>query len=108
MSNAMKRGEQAVLGSVEVGGAGAEQAQLGAAVGEQLGLLAGVGDVEGLDAVDAERVEAVDAGEHFLGVLDVPEGVRPDGDAAGLVDRLDGLRDGGRLAQAEGGRPSIR
>ena len=41
--------------------------------------------------------------EHFVGVGDVPEGVRPDGDAAGVVDRLDGLGDGGRLAQAEGG-----
>ena len=100
----MKLRELAVVGSVEVGGAGGEQAEGGAALGEQLGLLARVGDVEGLDAVDAERVEAVDAGEHFVGVGDVPEGVRPHGDAAGLVDGVDGLGDGGRLAQAEGGR----
>ena len=95
-------GEQAVLGPVEVGGAGAEQAERGAALGQQLGLLAGVGHVEGLHPVDAERAEALDAREHLVGIGDVPEGVRPDGDAAGVVDRLDGLRDGGRLAQAEG------
>ena len=38
----------------------------------------------------------------FGGVRDVPEGVRPHGDAAGVVDRPHGLGDGGRLAQAEG------
>ncbi len=95
--------ELTVLRSVEVGGAGGEQAQLGAAVGEQLGVLACVGDVEGLDAVDPERVEALDRGQHFPWIGDVPERVRPDGDAAGVVDRLDGLGDGGRLAQAKGG-----
>ena len=98
------RREQAVVGAVEVGGAGAEQAERCAARGDQLGLLARVGDVEGLDAVDAERVEAVDRREHFVGVGEVPERVRPHGDAAGVVDRLDRLGDGGRLAQAEGGR----
>ena len=61
-----------------------------------------MGDVEGLHAVHPERGEAVDRGEHVGGVGDVPEGMRPDREAAGVVDRLQGLGDGGRLAQAKG------
>ena len=95
--------EQAVVGAVEVGGAGAEQTELRAARGQQLGLLARVGDVEGLHAVDPERAEALDARSTSSESRDVPEGVRPDGHAAGGVDRLDRLRDGRRLAQAKRG-----
>ena len=40
--------------------------------------------------------------EHFVGVGDVPEGVRPDRDAAGVVDRLDRPRR--RWASRAGGR----
>ena len=49
-----------------------------------LRLLARVRDVEGLDAVEAERGEAVDRADDVLGRVDVPERVRPDGDAAGV------------------------
>src|SRR5207302_8392554 len=65
----------------------------------------GVRHVERLDAVDSERAEAVDRVEHLAVVGDVPEGVSPDRDAAGVVDRLDGLGDGRRLTQAERGAP---
>ena len=76
--------------------------------GQQLGLLASVGHVERLDPVDPKRAEAVDHGEHLLGVLHVPEGVRPDRHAAGRMDRLDCLGDGGRERSANAGRPSIK
>src|SRR5581483_12281286 len=45
--------EGVVLGTVVIGGAGAEDLQLGAPLDEQLGLLARMGDVEGLHAVEA-------------------------------------------------------
>ena len=76
-----------------------QQPELRAAVRQQLGLLARVRDVEGLDAVDFQRAEALDAGQHLAGALDVPEGVRPDGDAAGCVDGRTAAVHGGRLAQ---------
>ena len=76
-------------GAVEVGRAGGEQAELGAARGDRPGLRGVVGRVEGLDAVEAEPGEALDVPSYVVGVLDVPERVRPDGHAAGLVDDRD-------------------
>ena len=67
------------------------------------GLLGVVGRVEGLDAVEPERREAVDGLEHGLARVDVPERMGPDGDAAGLVDERDGLGHG-RLGPPPVGR----
>lgn len=53
-------GELTVVRPVEVGGAGGEEGEVVAVGGEEVGLVLGVGDVEGLDAVDPEGVEAVD------------------------------------------------
>jgi hypothetical protein len=83
--------------------AGAEQPELVTARRQQARLRLCVCDVERLHSVGAERTEAIDAREHFAVVLDVPERVRPDGDAARLVDRGDRLGDRRRLAQAKRG-----
>jgi hypothetical protein len=96
--------EERMGGAVEVGRARGEQAELGAAVGDRRRLLGVVGGVERLDAVDAETGEALDVLHHAGGIADVPEGVRPDGDAAGLVHDLDRLRHRRRGAPPERGR----
>jgi hypothetical protein len=93
--------EERMSGAVEVGRAGGEQAELGAALGDRRRLLCVVGGVEGLDAVEPEVGEAIDACDDRLRVVDVPERVRPDGDAAGLVYHLDRLRDRRRGAATE-------
>jgi hypothetical protein len=93
--------EQRVGGAVKVGRTGCEQAQLGAALGDQRGLRGVMGRIEGLDAVEAERGVALDPVDDVVGVGDVPERVRPDGHAAGVVHDVDGLRDGRRGAWAE-------
>jgi hypothetical protein len=63
-----------------------------------------VRDVEGLDAVEAHGDEPLD-GVEDLGVgVEVPERVRPHGDPARGVDRLDRLGDRRRRAAAEGRR----
>jgi hypothetical protein len=96
--------EERVGGAVEVGRAGGEQAELGAARGDRRRLLGAVRRIERLDAVEPERREAVDAlGDHG-GVVDVPERVRPDGDATGLVHDVDRLGHLGGGAPAERGR----
>ena len=46
--------------------------------------------------------------EHFRGVLDVPERVRPDRHAAGVVDRLDASPTVGVSRRRNAGLPSIR
>jgi hypothetical protein len=94
-----------VLRAVEVGRARGEQAQLAAPFGDEPGLSLIVGDVEGLDPVEAERGEAVDRVEHLGVVVEVPEGMRPDGDPAGVVDDLDRLGHGRGRAAAVPGRP---
>ncbi len=97
--------EQPMLRSVVVGRARLEQAQLVAPLRQQLRLLRRVGDVEALDAVEPVLPEQVDRLEHLGVAVEVPVGMRPDGDAAGLVDPLDRLdhrrvraREVGRLA----------
>jgi hypothetical protein len=96
--------EARVVGAVEVGRAGREQAVVGAALGDDARADGVVRRVEGLDAVDPELDEAVDRVDDGLGMGHVPERVRPDGDAAGVVDRLDGLGDGRGGPVAVGGR----
>jgi hypothetical protein len=96
--------EPRMCGAVEVGRAGGEEAELGAAVGDRRRLLRVVGGVERLDAVEAEGGEALDVLDHRGGVIDVPERVRPDGDAAGLVHDLDRLGHRRRGAPPERGR----
>ena len=83
--------EDRVGGAVEVGRARGEEVALGAAGGDQPGVLGVMGRVEGLDAVQAERREAVDGVEHLIGPVEIPERMGPDGDPAGLVDQRDGL-----------------
>jgi hypothetical protein len=95
--------EDRVGGAVEVGRPGGQQATLGAARGDERGVLGVVGRVEGLDAVEPERREAVDGLEHRLGRVEVPERMGPHGDAPGLVDERDGLRDGGHGPSPVGG-----
>lgn len=85
--------EDRVGGAVEVGRARGQEVALGAARGDEGGVLGVVGRVEGLDAVEPERREAVDGVEHLAGRVEVPERMGPDRDAAGLVDERDGLRD---------------
>jgi hypothetical protein len=97
--------EARVGGTVEVSRAGRQQVALGAGLDDDARADGVVGRVEGLDAVEAELGEAVDRVEDRLGVADVPERVRPHGDAAGLVDDRDRLGHGRRRARAEGGRP---
>jgi hypothetical protein len=94
--------EERVGGAVEVGRAGREESALRAVLRDLLRSLRIVRRVEGLDAVEPLRCEAVDGGEHGRGVVDVPEGVRPDRDALGLVDDGDGLSDRGRRASSVG------
>ena len=94
--------ELGVVGPVEVGRARGEQAERGAALGEQPRLLGVVGDVEGLHAVDSQRAEALDGVERLAGLGEVPEGMRPDGQAAGFVYGRHRLLHGGDLAQAIG------
>jgi hypothetical protein len=96
--------EQRMGGAVEVGRARGQQPELGAAVGDRRRLLRVVGGVERLDAVDAEVGEPLDVLDHRGGIGDVPERVRPDRDAAGLVHDLDRLRDRRRGAPTERGR----
>ncbi len=86
--------EEGVGGAVEVGRARREQAALRAALRDERGLLRVVGRVEGLDAVEARRLEPIDGVQDGRRVLDVPERMRPDGDAAGLVHERDRLGDG--------------
>ena len=107
--------EDRVVRPVEVGRAGGQEAALGAVRGDEAGLLGVVGRVEGLDAVEPERREAVDGLEHGLARVDVPERMGPDGDAAGLVDERDGLGHGrlgpppiGRRARDEIGLEQLR
>ena len=88
---------------MEVGRAGGQEVALGAARGDERGLLGVVGRVEGLDAVEPERREAVDGLEHRLGRIHVPERMGPNGHAAGLVDEGDGLGHG-RLGPPPVGR----
>ena len=67
-----------------------------------LGLLGGVRRVEGLDPVEPDVAdEALDQVANLLGVLHVPVGMGDDGDAAGVVDQLDGLLGGRPLARDE-------
>jgi hypothetical protein len=93
--------EERVGRAVEVGRAGGQQAELAAAVGDRRRLLRVVGGVEGLDAVEPHLGEAIDVLDHRRAIADVPERVRPDGDAAGLVHDLDRLRHRRRGAAAE-------
>ena len=97
--------EDRVVGTVEVSRAGGQEVALGAVRGDEPCLLGVVGRVEGLDAVEPERRETVDGLEHGRARLDVPEGMGPDGDAAGLVDERDGLGHG-RLGPPPVGRSS--
>ena len=67
----------------------------------ELGLLARVGDVEALDAIDARRPRKRSiVASTSPAVRDVPERMRPHRDAAGVVDRVDRLRD--RSASSRG------
>ena len=66
--------EQAVIQPVVVGGAGAQKAEVGAAVGQRERLLLGVRRVEDLNAIEPGGAVAVDGGQHVGLVLDVPEG----------------------------------
>ena len=59
--------EDRVGGAVEVGRARGEEVALGAAGGDERGVLGVMGRVEGLDAVEPERREAVDGVEHLVG-----------------------------------------
>jgi len=92
-----------VVGAVVVGGAGAQQAQLVAAVGHQLGLLTGMGGVEAFDAVEPPGVETVDRLEDLVWILDVPERMGPDRHASGVVDDPDRLLHGRLGPGAEAG-----
>jgi hypothetical protein len=96
--------EDRVVGPVEVGRARGEEVQLGAALDDHARADGVVGRVERLDPVEPDLDEAVDRVEHGLGVGHVPERVRPDGGAAGVVDDRDGLGDGRRRPAAIGGR----
>ena len=98
--------------AVEVRGAGAEQSELRAAVGQQLGLLARCGWRRSTRRRRAPaRGSDRSSSSTASGVLDVPERVRPHGDAAGVVDRLDrlarptGPRAAGRPGGPRSGRP---
>jgi hypothetical protein len=84
--------EQRMGGTVEVGRAGGEQAEVRAVLGDRRRLVHVVGGVEGLDAVEAELGEAVDPLDDRGDVGDVPERVGPHRDSAGLVHDLDRLR----------------
>jgi len=84
--------EARVLGPVEVARSRGQESEALAVLDDQPGLLGRVGHVERLDAVEAGRVEAVDRVDDEVVVVDVPEWMRPDGQAAGLVDELDGAR----------------
>ena len=92
-----------MLGAVEVGRPRRQQAVLVGEVRQQQRLLAVVRDVEGLDAVEARRGEAREPPQDVVVAREVPERVRPDRDAAGVVDRGDRLRDGRGRAPAVGG-----
>jgi hypothetical protein len=96
--------EERMGGAVEVGRARGEQAELGAACRDPRRLLGAVGGIERLDAVEAERGEVLDPLGDDGGIVDVPERVRPDGDAAGLVHDLDRLGHVRRRAPTERGR----
>ena len=95
--------EQRVGWAMEVGRAGGEEAELGAAVGDRRRLLRVMRRIERLDAVDAQGGEALDVLDHRGGIVDVPERVRPDGHAARLVHDLDRFRHRRRGAPAERG-----
>src|SRR6185436_18272247 len=95
--------EQPMLRPVVVGRAGLQQSELVAALGEQLCLLGVVGDVEALDAVEPVLAEQVDRLQHLGVGVEVPVGVGPDRDAAGVVDPLDRLDHGRVRAREVGG-----
>jgi hypothetical protein len=61
--------------------------------------------VEGLDAVEPGVGEGVQRGQRLVHLVEVPERMRPDGDAAGRVYDLDRLRDGRPAAGDVGLRP---
>ncbi len=88
-----ERVEALVQRAVEVGAAGRAQPQLGGELDEQRRLRAAVRDVEGLDAVHARGGEARQRQADVLVGVDVPVGVRPDGQAARRVDHRDRLVD---------------
>jgi hypothetical protein len=96
--------EPRVVGAVEVGRAGGQQAELGTALDDQARADGVVGRIEGLDPVEPDLHEAVDAVQDGIGVRFVPERVRPDRDPAGVVDDLDRFRDRRRRPRAEGRR----
>jgi hypothetical protein len=96
--------EPRVVGAVEIRRAGRQQAALGAALDDEARADGVVGRVEGLDAVEPQLHEPVDGDQDGVGVRHVPERVCPDGDAAGVVDDLDRLRDRRRGPRAEGRR----
>ena len=87
-----ERVEALVLGAVEVGRAG-EQEPVGRAV-QRLGLLLRVRRVEASTPSSPASTNACSVASASRCVVDVPERVRPDGDAAGGVDDLDRLRHG--------------
>src|ERR1700760_3364397 len=60
-------------------------------------------EVEALGAIDPPAGEALKRGHHLGWIRDVPEGVGPDGDSAGAVDRVDGVLDGRDLPRTEAG-----
>ena len=89
--------------AVEVRRRGRDQAELLAELEAVLRLLLGVRRVEGLDPVEADVAdEALDQVADLLGLGDVPVGMGDDGDAAGLVDQLDGLLGARPVARDEG------
>jgi hypothetical protein len=96
--------EARVVGPVEVGRARRQQAPLGTDLGDEGHLGGIVRRIEGLDAVEAQRGEALDRVPNGLGADDVPERMRPDRHAAGVVNDRDRLRDGGHRARPVGGR----
>ena len=68
VSNAMKLWNWRFSGPWKSAEPRRQHAQLRRAVGQQARLRLVVGDVERLDAVDAQLVEALQALEHFAGV----------------------------------------
>jgi hypothetical protein len=96
--------EVRVVGAVEVGRAGDEQAVLGAALDDDGRADGVVGRVEGLHPVHAELDEPVDAVDHGVGMVEVPERVRPHRDPARVMDERDRLGDRRGRAAAVGGR----
>src|SRR3954451_796934 len=90
--------EAVVLRAVEIARSGGQQAagSRGGVQGARLRL--GERGIEGLHAVEVRELVQVR-------LLQIPERMRPDGDAAGAVDDLDRLRDGRAGASHVGRRP---